>query len=119
MATTTAINPACPTKDGAVGPMTTPFTAPPDCAFPLTDNVFSQASNSCAPPFWSAYVNCKPPFRLYYSPAVCPYGYTTGSTGLGRYDSFTLSPGESVATCCPPYVKFLSSNSLFALMFKN
>jgi hypothetical protein len=94
---------ACPANNGPVGPMTTPFTMPLDCGFPIPfDFGDNQPSGSCAPPFWADYIGCTPLGKQYYSPGVCPLGYITVGTTVPYWISVTLLPGESIATCCPP-----------------
>jgi hypothetical protein len=97
MASTTLV---CPDSTAPVGAMTTPYTFPPDCAYPIPWVLDYPTTGSCVPPNFDAYDGCEPRFYRYYSPAVCPYGYTIASSGAAQQDVRTL-PGESVATCCP------------------
>ncbi|KAI2471540.1 hypothetical protein F4781DRAFT_386588 [Annulohypoxylon bovei var. microspora] len=87
----------------SLGPLTTSFTPPADCTASSALYWVSTAStfywlhgrpgqSSCFPDNYSPYQN------QYYSPGVCPVGYTRGceSVSTGNDNSATTH-----ATCCP------------------
>ncbi|KAI2605035.1 uncharacterized protein GGS25DRAFT_503230 [Hypoxylon fragiforme] len=87
-----------------LGPLTTIFTpSGPDCASTFAgfvdDNAWIQygvggsASSACLPP------NFRPVDPYYYSPGICPSGYTTACNAQISPSTGTLV--ETVATCCP------------------
>ena len=86
----------------SLGPLTTTFVAPPSCttsfshlyvidgkgavvAGPVT------ANEDCFPP---AYQNAR---YYYYSPGVCPSGYTAACSTTESIGTLT----QTIATCCP------------------
>jgi hypothetical protein len=89
-------------KDVDAGPLTTTFTPPPACRSPLF-SVHSLSGSSffiagpadpTGPCFPSGYAGL---ISQYFSPGVCPVGYTTACQSLVSVGAAT----ETVATCCP------------------
>jgi len=85
---------------GLVVPLTTIFTPPAGCVTPIQ---FSHqlTSTSCAPPFLSpVWYNAG-----FYSPGVCPSGYTIGCPAATFTESIfserSHTPGESAYNCVP------------------
>jgi hypothetical protein len=52
-----------------------------------------QSTGACLPSGWSPY--------SYYSPGICPSGYSIAYSSVGSGDD-----PETFATCCPSYVPF-------------
>lgn len=44
--------------------------------------------------------------RLYYSPAICPSGYTVDCPASGGALEIAQRPGETAMICCPRLVRF-------------
>ncbi|KAB5584855.1 hypothetical protein GE09DRAFT_1068458 [Coniochaeta sp. 2T2.1] len=81
-------------------PLTTIFTQPSGCAWPIQET-HASISTSCAPPeFYSVWG-----YGGFYSPAVCPSGYTKG---CGYTDSrvggqFSVTSSETAVWCVPSF----------------
>lgn len=92
-------------KPGGAGPLMTLFTTPDFCApSAWTDHETPALSNSiCMPNGWKEYWNYKAGF---YSPAVCPWGFTRACTipesvASGIDLGGSLTSGETGHICCP------------------
>ncbi|OJD29861.1 cg16707-like protein [Diplodia corticola] len=95
-------------KPGGAGPLTTVFTTPDFCAASAWNDVGTPplSSSICMPPDgWTEYWNSRAGF---FSPAICPKGYTRGctiptdlATGMSLGGPLTASAGETGHICCP------------------
>jgi hypothetical protein len=98
------------TESTNLGPLTTPFIFDPDCLEALEHDYkywtnspsyyILQGSvelTSCLP---SGYDGGR---SRYYSPAVCPHGYTPACSSETQVEAST----EVIYTCCPTYVSLL------------
>jgi hypothetical protein len=81
-------------------PLTTVFTPPAPClnvlvVSPYTDYtlVYLPHDDSCFP--------VKPETVGFYSPGICPSGYTCACSLDTGFQDWTLDPGESGRRCCP------------------
>jgi len=127
---TTTLNPPYVTILGSTntvdyfGPLTTLWTPPARCSRTITqvapneDNfiiygVYGGQETYCWPPVGGgtltapATINPNPESRWgYYSPAICPSGWSTSATWpdfqISGSNSLSLSSGISTAVCCPP-----------------
>ncbi|KAG6357079.1 hypothetical protein INS49_014956 [Diaporthe citri] len=109
---------ATPTYGTGAGPLTTVFQTPDFCAsslwqYPLTPPLYSSI---CMPPNFNNYWNWQ---IGYYSPGICPSGYTAACdfpTSLATFSSFTdesasskswpyyggeVKSDETARLCCP------------------
>jgi hypothetical protein len=118
-----------------IGPLTTTYTAPPQCSkFALNErDPFAYAAQGCSSGTVMDTSSCWPPALGsapsppyygwgFYSPGlICPSGYTSAcATALEETGSppntltfsqefsfqFPLIPGETAVGCCPTYVIF-------------
>lgn len=100
----TIVCPSSGIDNPPAGAMTTPFTVPSECSYPLVLGREFQTS-TCAPPGWETDAVCLWGIgRLYWSPGVCSYGYTTVSlitTPTAIAGRYTVKSEESAAYCCP------------------
>jgi hypothetical protein len=79
--------------------MTTPFHLP--CGRDFYDFKFQEEpyfKKSCAPPNFSKYWWDQAGF---YSPAICPQGYTMGCTRWDSDQGPTVEPTETAMQCVP------------------
>lgn len=85
---------------GPDGALLSVYTFPPDCV------------SSTAKWLFGSHTTCQPLTGDYYSPAICPEGWTAAYT---RSESDEGGPpievGETAYYCCPRYVYTLSSHS--------
>jgi hypothetical protein len=93
-----------------IGPLTTTFTAPSDCDYISVELVGSPTPTSTTyynyvGKVWPSPLRCFPSgypnaysdrFSNYYSPGICPSGWTEYPT------SDYPDPAETTALCCPP-----------------
>lgn len=100
--TTRTLSSSCvvPTCNALVVPLTTIFTQPPGCSFPIPYS-YQTTSTTCGPPeFLSVWYS-----NGFYSPGICPSGYSIGCTntvtGFQRPSDFLVTPGESAYWCVP------------------
>ncbi len=109
-----------------IGPLTTTFTAPSDCDFISVELVGSPTPTSTTyynyvGKVWPSPLRCFPSgypnaysdrFSNYYSPGICPSGWTAYPT------SDFPDPSETTALCCPPGFITIGDNSdVFASSF--
>ncbi|KAK3369618.1 hypothetical protein B0T24DRAFT_681619 [Lasiosphaeria ovina] len=106
---------ATPTsRDGVLGALTTPFLAPEWCSRSFTVHpphqdgavtwgtryLDSSTTRSCYPPGFETFN-----WGKFYSPAVCPSGWTSAGTwkdyGTRKILDYTPLPGEAAIYCCP------------------
>lgn len=99
------------TSSYVIRPLTTAFVPPPECPDLISED-FDTTSRSCAPDDWSpAGLN----WLGYYSPAICPQGYTVGCDAwndarrssmedrFGAPDDTSYYPAEgTTAALCVP-----------------
>ncbi|KAL2121612.1 hypothetical protein VTJ04DRAFT_5639 [Mycothermus thermophilus] len=84
--------------------LTTVWTPPPDCTWPLPTKEFKYppfTRVSCAPPYWE---HAGRGWMGFYSPAICPSGYTVGTTVPSTrryYHDNPIHPDETVGICVP------------------
>ncbi|OTA58960.1 hypothetical protein K449DRAFT_116608 [Hypoxylon sp. EC38] len=82
-----------------VAALTTVWTASEGC-FPV-----STRSTMDIDMFWSSYTDCAPPGyasyfeTYYYSPAICPSGYTVGCSRYGDFQGPSVEPTETAMLC--------------------
>ncbi|KAI0105358.1 hypothetical protein F4776DRAFT_657872 [Hypoxylon sp. NC0597] len=82
-----------------VAALTTVWTASEGC-FPV-----STRSTTDIDMFWSSYTDCAPPGyasyfeTYYYSPAICPSGYTVGCSRYGDFQGPPVEPTETAMLC--------------------
>lgn len=116
-----------------LGPLTTVFNAPPECALagvagtPLSIGFRGQTcvgdsladESVCWPAATAAAPAASTPLNGwgFYSPGIsCPAGYTTACDATQGYRTgwqmqFTMEEGETAVGCCPTYVMATSSFS--------
>lgn len=114
-----------------LGPLTTEFTAPPDCSFagvsgtPLSIGFLGQTcvgdaladASTCWPPATPAAPSATTPLSGwgFYSPGIsCPAGHTTACYATHGFRTgwdmqYTMEEGETAVGCCPTYVPATSS----------
>lgn len=114
-----------------LGPLTTEFTAPPDCSFagvsgtPLSIGWLGQTcvgdaladASTCWPPATPAAPSATTPLSGwgFYSPGIsCPAGHTTACYATHGFRTgwdmqYTMEEGETAVGCCPTYVPATSS----------
>jgi hypothetical protein len=85
---------------GLVEPLVTQFIPPPDCVSVFPFRIESLGTSAtCYPPdfaaIWAGYG--------YYSPGLCPEGYTAGCTVTadGFVSDYNVQPDESAYWCVP------------------
>lgn len=101
------------------GPLTTTFTAPSSCAtaaglyqiWPANDSYYYEqgpliSSTDCYPSGYSA----SP--EQYYSPGLCPSGYTPACSSTGVVSSTAT---ETAYTCCPTAATYTCAGAADAL----
>jgi len=98
MTTSFNLNTASTLGNGAVVlPLTTIFTPPAGCP-PYYDWDIATDSQ-CQPPDFAPTLQTG---GGYYSPGVCPSGYTIGCTAAGtELNGWSIFPGETAALCVP------------------
>jgi hypothetical protein len=108
---------ATPTYGTGAGPLTTVFKTPDFCASSLWEDTMTPPlySSICMPPNFNNYWNWQ---IGYYSPGICPSGYSQACefpTSLASFSSFTdgsstkswpyyggdVKPDETARLCCP------------------
>ncbi|KAB5549662.1 hypothetical protein GE09DRAFT_1127264 [Coniochaeta sp. 2T2.1] len=90
----------CSYCTGLVVPLTTVFTQPSRCPLPIRFQYIHQATDCAPPEFSSVWYEWG-----YYSPAICPSGYTIGCT-LSPPDRAwygTSTEGDAAYWCVPRY----------------
>lgn len=81
------------------GALTTVFTPPPGC-FPVSTNpledldLFWTSTTTCGPPNYRSYF-----LPFYYSPAICPSGFTIGCTRSDSDQGPPVEPTETAMMC--------------------
>ena len=85
----------------SVGSLTTTFTPPPRCLDSFSTIAWSSffvagplTTRGCMPD------NFQFSSTNYYSPGICPVGYTTAC----RHSNVAGTISETVVTCCPTFV---------------
>ncbi|KAI0886441.1 uncharacterized protein GGS22DRAFT_187686 [Annulohypoxylon maeteangense] len=82
-----------------VAPLTTVWTASPGC-FPV-----STRSTTDIDMFWTSHTDCAPPGyasyfeTYYYSPGICPSGFTVGCSRYGDFQGPSVEPTETAMLC--------------------
>ncbi|KAI1407894.1 hypothetical protein F5Y13DRAFT_173708 [Hypoxylon sp. FL1857] len=82
-----------------VAALTTVWTASSGC-FPVSTRPAMDIDM-----FWSSYPDCAPPGyasyfeTYYYSPAICPSGYTVGCSRYGDFQGPSVEPTETAMLC--------------------
>jgi hypothetical protein len=91
-------------SNGLVVPLTTIFTRPSDCPWPLELPVMPPDTETRTVNF----TTCDPPrFSTvwkygFYSPGVCPSGYTIGCSYTNYMGpAWSITPGETAVWCVP------------------
>ncbi|KAI0018033.1 hypothetical protein F4780DRAFT_557963 [Xylariomycetidae sp. FL0641] len=87
-----------------VGSLLTVFTPGPGC-FPVTANAsvtldaFWSDTPSCAPPGYTSYYEYNDSPTFYYSPAICPSGFSSGCSRFDVAQGPTVEPTETAILC--------------------
>ncbi|KAK3305180.1 uncharacterized protein B0T15DRAFT_190683 [Chaetomium strumarium] len=79
--------------------LTTVFTPPAGCVWPIIPDINRPAT--CNPPYFQ---HAGPQWLGYYSPGICPSGYTVGCIPDSSVETFNderIKPGETVGVCVP------------------
>jgi hypothetical protein len=79
--------------------LTTVFTPPTGCSWPISEVL--SIPTTCFPPYYN---RAGPEYLGYYSPGICPSGYTVGCTPDSSVKTFNdepIKPGETVGVCVP------------------
>jgi len=94
------------TSSYVVQPLTTVFTAPAACEYPFPSSFSGPAS--CVPENW---VSAAQAPLGYYSPGICPAGYTVGCDAwtslrisyfeMSGVSTYLPSDGETAKLCIP------------------
>lgn len=95
--------------------LTTVFTPPAGCSWPISDT-FNRPT-SCFPPYFD---RAGPAYLGYYSPGICPSGYTVGctpDTAIRTFNDEPIKSGETVGVCVPVYV--LVSSAVLRAMWRS
>jgi hypothetical protein len=80
-------------------PLTSVWTPPPGCPSIVPSTAVYSSSSTCAPPLFS---NAGGAWYGYYSPGICPRGYTIGCRPTGSIqNSEPIKSTESAAICVP------------------
>jgi hypothetical protein len=88
-----------------LGPLTTTFIPPPSCTssfahvYITTDPGGTAAFGGPVSPDGCFPTNYQNPLSNYYSPGICPLGYTAACSSLNSLGSLT----ETAVTCCPGF----------------
>ncbi|KAH7237286.1 hypothetical protein B0J15DRAFT_570128 [Fusarium solani] len=86
-------------KSSLIEPLTTVWTIPDDCpsSVPLVGDEHTTLDSSCYPPdYWTIWESFG-----FYSPGICPHGYTSGCTVTDSAYGGTVRPTEAAAICVP------------------
>ncbi|KAI8680683.1 hypothetical protein NCS56_00474100 [Fusarium sp. Ph1] len=86
-------------KSSLIEPLTTVWTIPDGCPSPVPLAYDQQTTfdSSCYPPdYWTIWESFG-----FYSPGICPHGYTPGCTVTDSAYGGTVRPTETAAVCVP------------------
>lgn len=92
-------------KSSLIEPLTTIWTIPGGCPspVPLVDDNHTTLDSSCYPPDdWTIWESLG-----FYSPGICPRGYTSGCKVTDSAYGGIVRPTETAAICVPRSVMFL------------
>ncbi|KAJ3466625.1 hypothetical protein MRS44_004189 [Fusarium solani] len=85
-------------KSSLIEPLTTVWTIPDDCpsSVPLVGDEHTTLDSCCPPDYWTIWESFG-----FYSPGICPHGYTSGCTVTDSAYGGTVRPTEAAAICVP------------------